>query len=265
MLEFILFLLPLASLPHSPFRILLTALTTTPVSAIRTAIAALLQNILSQSILFQEDTQEPDLWLGVLPSQHVVPSDVVTIFQGEVDGLIAFLDDCVHRCLKTPYRYVEALHSLDSQTRNRADAPERLDMYPSPLIMTIVEQLDAKINNKSLPASHLLGIVAFVRKVLVNLSFKTLDLCFLQEYARKLDEILVEERLSQYPSTVYNVIRREMDILSATLLFSFPPPPMTMDGTSEIEAHLAEVENATTREFLVLIRLLSFQPCYLFM
>ncbi|KJA21610.1 hypothetical protein HYPSUDRAFT_87850 [Hypholoma sublateritium FD-334 SS-4] len=238
----------IASLPHTPFRILLNALTTTPVPTIRTAIVALLQNILSRSILFQEDAQEPDLWLKALPSQHISPSDVDTIFHGEVDGLIVFLDDCVHRCLKTPYRYVEALHVLGSQTSARADAPERLDMYPSPLIMTVMEQLDAKVHNKSLPASHLLGIIAFTRKVLVNLSCKTLDMHFLHGYTRKFDEILVKEKLAQYPSTVYNVIRRELEILSATLLFSFPSPAMTVDGTSEIEDHLAEVENATMPE-----------------
>ena len=247
-----------ASLPHTPFRILLTALTTTPVPAIRAAIGALLQNILSQSILFQEDTQEPDLWLKALPSQHGILSNDDNIFHGEVDGLITFLDDCVHRCLKTPYRYVEALHALGSQTNARADAPERLDMYPSPLIMTVVEQLDAKVNNKSLPASHLLGIVAFTRKVLVNLSCKTLDLHLLREYARKFDKILVEERLSHYPSTVYNVIRREMDILSATLLFSFPSSAMIVDSTSEINAHLAEVEEAAIRGYFICIHLISF-------
>ncbi len=247
--EFIPFRFSTASLPHTPFRILLTALTTTPVPAIRAAIGALLQNILSQSILFQEDTQEPDLWLKALPSQHDVLSD--DILHGEVDGLITFLDDCVHRCLKTPYRYVEALHALGTQINTRADAPERLDMYPSPLIMTVVEQLDAKVNNKSLPPSHLLGIVAFTRKVLVNLSCKTLDLYLLREYARKFDEILVEERLSHYPSTVLNVIRREMDILSATLLFSFPSSVMAVDGPSEINAYLAEVEDAAIREYFI--------------
>lgn len=227
---------------------MLTALLLTQVPAIRAAIAALLQSILSQSILFQEDNEEPNLWLRALPDRLAERPDT-DIFQGGAEGLIIFLDDCVQRCLKTPYRYVEALHALGNQSRATADTMERLDMFPSPLIMTIIEQLDAKINNKSLAPSHLLGAIIFLRKVLINLSSKTLDLHFLQACARNLDAALAEERLLHFPPVACNVARREVAILHAALSFSSFTFSISVDSTPEVEAYLSKVEQTQIRKF----------------
>ncbi|KAF8959548.1 ribosome 60S biogenesis N-terminal-domain-containing protein [Flammula alnicola] len=239
----------IASLPHTPFHILLTALTSSTIPAIRAALSTLLQHILSQSILFQEDPHEPDLWLKALPKRRAACAGAYTpTFPGEAEGVISFVDDCVQRCLKTPYRYVEALHALGHHSNTNPDVIERLDMYPSPLLMTVIEQLDAKINNKSLGSGHLVGVISFVRKLLVNLASKTSDLHFLRTYAHKIDEILLEERLSQTSPTFFTAVRREVDILYASLSFSSFGPPITTSGTPEMGAYIAIAEQAPIPE-----------------
>ncbi|KAF8185167.1 ribosome 60S biogenesis N-terminal-domain-containing protein [Pholiota molesta] len=245
------------ALPYTPFRILLTSLISTPVPAIRAAIASLLQHILSNSILFQEDPNEPDLWIKALPKHRVALTEAdATLFQGETEGLIAFLDDCVQRCLKTPYRYVEALHSDPNITGTNE---HRLDMYPSPLLMTVMEQLDAKMNNKSLAPSHLLGVISFIRKILVNLASKTSDLRFLRAYARRLDETLLMERLSQASPTFFTSVRREVDILYASLSFASFAPPITTSSTSEMEASSKRLRTVAASQLVDWLRTLN-QP-----
>ncbi|KAF9480206.1 hypothetical protein BDN70DRAFT_833085 [Pholiota conissans] len=234
----------IATLPYTPFRILLTSLISTPVPAIRAAIGSLLQHILAHSILFQEDPHEPDLWLKALPKYRIRLTEAdSSLFQGETEGLITFLDDCVQRCLKTPYRYVEALHSDANISNTNEDAKERLDMHPSPLLMTVLEQLDAKMNNKSLVASHLLGVVSFIRKILVNLASKTCDLRFLRAYGHRLDEMLLKERLSESSPTFFTSVRREVDILYASLSFSSFSAPVVTSSTPEMESYLTIAES----------------------
>lgn len=228
------------------------SLTSTPIPAIRTGIEALLRHILADSILFQEDQNEPDLWLDALPKHRISATAAEsTIFRGETEGLITFLDDCVQRCMKTPYRYVEALHNDAQISDENEDTKERLDMYPSPLLMTVMEQLDAKLNGKLLAASHLLGIVSFIHKVLVNLASKTSDLRFLRSYAHRLDETLLMERLSQPSPTFFTSVRREIDILYASLSFSSFSAPIVGDSTPEMEGYIEVAERTPVRESLL--------------
>lgn len=125
-------------------------------------------------------------------------------------------------------------------------------MYPSPLLMTVMEQLDAKMNNKSLAPSHLSGVISFIRKILVNLATKTSDLRFLRAYAHRLDEMLLMERLSQASPTFFTSVRREVDILYASLSFASFAPPITTSSTSEMEGHLALAERTPIRELFIL-------------
>lgn len=77
----------------------------------------------------------------------------------EVEVVIVFLDDCVHHCLKTPYRYLEDVRSL-AQTLTRAPSNTgseenySFEIYPT-LLMMIVEQLNSKVANKLLIPSQL--------------------------------------------------------------------------------------------------------------
>jgi len=209
------------SLPQTPFRILLSALTFAKIRSIRSALTGLLQHILSQSILYQEDRHEPDLWLKALPHRRANTDEHNGLFQLEADAVISFIDDCVQRCLKTPYRYIEALQLLRKTSANVKPEPsECLEMHPSPLLMALLEQLEAKINNKSFKPADVIAIVSYVRKLLFKLASKTMDLDLLRTIAERVCITLKEENLPQSSPILLVTVRRELEILTMSLSFS---------------------------------------------
>jgi len=116
--------------------------------------------------------------------------------------------------MKTPYRYIEELQGVVKDDT----ANEHLDLYPSPLLLTVVEQLNAKVGAKLLSPSDVLSLASFVRKLIVNLSMKVFNLSLLQSLSLKIDGILAEDRLfSEYP-TLTAAVRREVGILESCLL-----------------------------------------------
>lgn len=236
----------IASLSYSPFYILLSALSSANLPALRKALASVLTTVLSQSILFEEDKSEPDLWLSILPRKSVHLQNTCSIFHGEAEGVIAFVDECVQRCIKTPYRYVEALNMLDGSSATAA----QLSMYPSPLLMTIIEQLDAKISNKSLLPSHILGIVSYIRKLIFNLTTKTTDLGFLRKYSNKLYAIVREERLPATTEELHAAVNREKDILRVTLTFNTHTSLDQRHIDDTVERYLDNLENSSLRMYL---------------
>ena len=256
---------------HSPFCILLRALVSSTIPAIRTALSSLLRHVLSQSILFREDPHESDLWLKALPTMR--PSNDEEVIDGgplmdEVEAVITFLDDCVQRCLKTPYRYLEDVRSL-AQTLTLNTASEQnysFEMYPSSLLMTIVEQLDAKVANKLLIPSHVLGITSFIRKLLFYLSSKQLDLQFLRAAAAKIDTILRPERLFEGFPIFSGAIRREICMLHASLGFQRPSSNgSTIKRSTEVQAYLDRAEQIPIRKFICPVMysaLISFCQLY---
>jgi len=61
------------------------------------------------------DPHESDLWLKALPTMRPLDDEEVTDggpLRDEAEAVITFLDDCVQRCIKTPYRYLEDVCSL---------------------------------------------------------------------------------------------------------------------------------------------------------
>lgn len=163
---------------------------------------------------------------------------------------MTFLDNCVQRCLKTPYRYVEALHTLIQSSGTAIVPLERLEMYPSPLLMTVVEQLDAKINNKSLVSSHLIGVISFLRKLLFSLAGKTTNLQFLRTYASKIEVVVARERISYTSPELSAAVGRELEILRSVLPFSSSAHPETPTNT-ELDQYLQTAESLPLCESIV--------------
>ncbi|KAF8812641.1 hypothetical protein BYT27DRAFT_7159048 [Phlegmacium glaucopus] len=241
----------IGSLTHSPFCILLRALASATIPAIRSKLSSLLRHVLSQSILFQEDPHESDLWLKALPTMRPSNGEGEVADGGplldEADAVIMFLDDCVQRCLKTPYRYLEDVRSLAQTLTSNAESEPNysFDIYPSSLLMTIVEQLDAKVANKLLIPSHILGITSFIRKLLFYLSSKQSDLQFLHAVAAKIDEIFSRpERLFEGFPIFSGSIRREVGMLRDSLTFRHRPlsDSSAISSSTEVQAYLDRAE-----------------------
>ena len=231
---------------------LLKAYTTSDVPALRTALSQLLQHTLAESILFQEDPDEPYIWLASLPLSQRAPGtespDGVSLTD-EADSVIAFLDDCLQRCLKTPYRYIEELYGYNNTTDSDNQG---LDVYPSPLLMTVLEQFSIKVEKKSLSPSDVLALATFVRKLVVGLMSKSQDIDILFTVAGKLDDMLSVDRLfASYP-VVTAAIRREVAMLRISLQPTVDPPRPSGLASREVRDFLTQVEQVPVRKYFQL-------------
>ncbi|KAF5371492.1 hypothetical protein D9615_009605 [Tricholomella constricta] len=216
----------MGSTSQSYLAVLLKAYTTSQIPAIRTALAQLLQHILAQSILFQEDPTEPYLWLLSLPTSTSArgprgteaPDGARLTNEGE--SVITFLDDCVQRCLKTPYRYIEELHALSEADGSSSSSADNfhVDVLPSPLLMTLLEQLQIKINKKALSASDVLALATFLRKLVYRLKSKMQEVRVLRKVADRVDAVLGVECLFSEFGVVTAAIRREVELMRACLV-----------------------------------------------
>ena len=104
---------------HSHLHVLFTSFVRAEQAAERNALAELLNHILSQTILFQEDPDEPSLWLSSLPTTRRTASSISpdgAALTDEAESVITFLDDCVQRGMKTPYRTIGELQGLINTT-----------------------------------------------------------------------------------------------------------------------------------------------------
>lgn len=240
---------------------MLKAYVITPVPAVRTAIVALLRRILSAGVLFQHDADEIALWLDALPlTRRTVGAQAPdgAPLTDEADGVITFLDDCVQRCVKTPYKYVEELQATYSATRPASDGEgqpgassigERPEAFPSPLLATVFEQLGAKLKGKILSPSDALALFAFVRKLVLRISSKSADLDLARAFAQKLAAFAEgQELFSAYP-TMESALRREVRLLNDQLAqLQDPQEPMDQGTTPAVQEFLAQIEKLDDRE-----------------
>lgn len=241
---------------QSYIHILLKSFATAEIIAERAALDELLRHILSQTILFQEDADEPSLWLSALPSTRRSTGSISpdgALLTDEAESVITFFDDCVQRCMKTPYRYIEELQAFVKDT-SITTPNDHFACYPSPLLVTVIEQLNAKVGAKLLSPSDTLSLASFVRKVVVNLSMKVSNLSLLQYLSTKLDAILSKERLfSEYPALTV-AVRREVTILKSYLSrlvrddSELPHESVLISG--EVAEFLGEVARLSPRKLL---------------
>ena len=156
----------------------------------------------------------------------------------ESTGVIAFLDECVQRCLRTFYKYVEAQRSLAS---SHSSGLGHLDEHPSPLIMTLFEQFEAKTDNKSLCSAHVIGVAAFLGRLIFYLAGKTKDLYLLRAYVEKLDAVLSSDCISE-DDRVMVAVGREVRILRENLAFKIRSRADLMEGPVGMGLWIAGLE-----------------------
>ncbi|KAI8984871.1 ribosome 60S biogenesis N-terminal-domain-containing protein [Trametes punicea] len=239
---------------HSNFHILLKAYVKTPVPAVRTAIVALLQHILSAGVLFQHDADELALWLDSLPHTRRFPGTIApdgAPLTDEGDSVISFLDDCVQRCVKTPYKYVEELQAIyvtagkigerEGRASSIGDQPEA---FPSPLLATVLEQLGAKLRGKFLSPSNALALFSFVRKVLLRIASKSLDLLLVFTFMEQLATLVDGQDLFPQQPIMDSAIKREIRLLRDEMeQLQDPQEPMDHDVNPAVQEFLTQVES----------------------
>lgn len=117
----------------------------------------------------------------------------------------------------------------------------------SPLLMTVLEQLDAKLTGKLLEPSDALAITSFIRKLVFKLLSKQQNLDFLRAVVDKVDASVHAGLFPQYPS-ITMAIRREISILRTALchLQSDSKPQLCITGPA-IQEFLDRIEQVPTR------------------
>ena len=213
----------------------------------RSALTALICQALSDSILYQEDPDEPILWLAALPMTRRAPDAEApdgTHLTDESDSVIHFLDDCMQRCLKTPYRYIEELHALaKASTDDGLPHEHRLETFPSPLLMTLLEQLRIQVSLRRLSPSDVLALATFVRKLMFKLSAKQRTLKLLHAMTDEVDRSLSLHLLFPERPIVSAAIRREVSVLHHCLGSGREYPTLDLDrARDELDDFLNQIE-----------------------
>ncbi|KAI0687369.1 ribosome 60S biogenesis N-terminal-domain-containing protein, partial [Cerioporus squamosus] len=235
---------------HGNFYILLKAYIVTSVPAVRSAIVALLRHILAPGVLFQHDPDEITLWLDALPLTQRSPAAKApdgTPLTDEGDSVISFLDDCVQRCVKTPYKYVEELQALYSTTTTDGDASAigaRPEAFPSPLLATVIEQLGAKLRGRLLTPSDALALFTFVRKLVVLLVGKTSDLALISALVKRINGLVGDATTLFAERTIVEAaLTREVALLasSSEQLLS-PIAPKSLSSTPDAEEYVTALQ-----------------------
>ncbi|KAF9807927.1 hypothetical protein IEO21_08001 [Rhodonia placenta] len=240
---------------RSNLNVLLRGYVATTNRDIRTAITHLLHRALSASLLFQHDPEEVALWLEALPVMTRCPDTRTpdgVLLTSEPNAVISFVDDCAQRCFKTPYRYLENLEEL---FRSADDAAEGVtlvagqsDRHPSPLLMTILEQFEAKVKGQLLSASDTLAIVTFIRKLCLKLLSKMDHAGPLRAVATRLNNIVMGHPHAD-TSLILSAIQRELDYLNSILLRVVRPrltPDTDRDEHVESFLEIVEIQGETT-------------------
>lgn len=208
-----------------------------------------MRHVLAIDPLFQHDPDEIHLWLECIPSNSAragtkSPDGAELLDDGPI--VVKFLDECFLRCARTPYKYLEDLSSLTtSSTKELAEDSiiQRPEMFPSPVIMTLVEQLSVLAKSNPSP-SELYSLSVFTRHLVFRLAQKTQSLWFTQTIVTKVDVIFSEDVLPDYPS-IMKAVRREVRVLRACLAGLEDPPPSTPSTvTDQMQTFLANVEGA---------------------
>lgn len=149
----------------------------------------LLHRLLEPSLLFEHDTIELPIWLDALPRASESASG--PMFIAQQIHLLSFLDDCVRRALKTPHRYIEEGAAVIPSLSPREAA--------SPLLMTIVEQLHAKILGMHIATEAAAVVLNYLRRVLLGLLGKQAGAEFVRAIIVRLSATIKEAKEAGQP------------------------------------------------------------------
>ncbi|KAE8233938.1 hypothetical protein CF326_g1023 [Tilletia indica] len=191
------------------FTALLSIVLTSPSEAVQKTCENLLRSAMVGSVLFQHDRREWDVWMsafpgGDAPSSGVDGQDItngssatepspLTDDQGVV---LAFLDECLMRTLRTPYRYIETSRRVLSESTAQDSSATAQQLAGSPLLHTMVEQFCIRCRKRILdpaggsqaggPDSDRLALLVFFSRLIVLLAARGVPLATLRKIASEI-------------------------------------------------------------------------------
>ncbi|KAK1230054.1 hypothetical protein PQX77_006870 [Marasmius sp. AFHP31] len=218
-----------------------------------TVLTKVLQHILGNSIILRPSHDEVSIWLSCLPvsvrPEQGSQSPDGAPLTDEIDAVVTFLDECVQRCVKTPYRYIDDLRNLGTEIRQSnmdVDGIADDDDLPSPLLMTVLEQLRIKVAQQLISPSDALAITTFLKKLLFRLSVSInskSDLSVLGALADKVNEIFKTESYSKYPVMLKAIVSQAQS--TKDLIWGTSDDADVREGTSaeSVKLFLQDLQN----------------------
>lgn len=191
--------------------LLLTLFVSTPLEKVKQACEELLRSLLSTSSFFEHHPSELDAWLASLPLSDVHSSRMEDgresddpgswsanrTLSAEQNSVVAFLDECVLRCAKTPYRYIEAARQYLQEHARDADGSDgkvvstktSTDVLGSPWLMAVFEQFTIRTEKGLLAADDgtVDALLAFFLRLLPVLCAYTRQTSALHAMAVKIE------------------------------------------------------------------------------
>ncbi|KAJ3758762.1 hypothetical protein EV360DRAFT_43250 [Lentinula raphanica] len=141
----------------------------------------LLEQVLSRSLMFRRHEGKEDQYRGGAMEEIRVWLSTLADVRGynEADNTVALLDDCVQRYLRTPERYLDAFDEIRDTVLS--DTAGWSNSLPSPLVMTLIEQLGHRIHaitvqeqqgsfETETPIHSLRALLNFVQNLFVRLA-----------------------------------------------------------------------------------------------
>ena len=153
---------------------------------------SLLQRILGTSIVFEHDPGELDIWLSALPKfpPEADLASRATLLTQQI-YLLSFVDDAFRRTTRTPYRYLEESMSLVPDHFSPAKPYEMI----SPVLMTMLEQLKAKLLGELLSTDAAGVVMGWLRRVILGMSGKMRNVIFLEAVTACVEATLEEAKM----------------------------------------------------------------------
>ncbi|CDZ97889.1 Uncharacterized conserved protein [Phaffia rhodozyma] len=211
------------SSPHTYIYHLLALYLSTPHKTTRAYTSILITRLLSSSVLFEHDPSEVEVWLKAMQGVSRSASLNPTSLSEAQATLLTFLDDSIRRCLKTPYKYIEDslefIH-VPMADRNQPPKDRKLSEAPSPLFMTVLEQLKAKINVKILSSSEAVIIGGYIRRLAFLMIGKQGDLDWSNETSYRLDTCLRDLEGEEKNAEV-GLLKKQLTFLSTAGIFHY--------------------------------------------
>ncbi|KAK0533220.1 hypothetical protein OC834_002320 [Tilletia horrida] len=222
------------------FTALLSIVLSSHSDAVRETCQNLLRSAMTSSVLFQHDRREWDVWMASFPRNDVPVAAADATVSASPDSaslstdqsiVLTFLDDCLARTLKTPYRYIEASRRfLAESSTAESDEDATLASTPvqlagSPLLHTMVEQFSIRCRKRILDAGEAperkerdeerSALLAFFNRFILQLSARGVPSAALRRIAAECTSAAEDEvsRPTQAVIWACKVLRANLDVL----------------------------------------------------
>ncbi|EPQ29760.1 uncharacterized protein PFL1_02433 [Pseudozyma flocculosa PF-1] len=211
--------------------LLLSVYTTTPLDQVKASCEELFDRLVAPSTLFEHDQRELAAWLESLPRTDANTAVIAasasddedddaagagegegSAILGPVESLsddqtfvLGLLDECAQRCMKTPYRYIEAARQLLREAHDaRGDEQRSDDLVASPLLMTMLEQFAIRARKGLFAqAGTVEALLSFFNRLLPNLVGAGRSLVALERVVDQIVEAVEANAASLTPASEY--------------------------------------------------------------